>query len=58
MQTLLEYLENAERGEKVKLAEKLGISKENLNHRIKNGWRVGKLNGKKVVYNPKQVNKI
>ena len=58
MQTLEEYLKDSKRGDKLKLAEKMGISKENLHHRVISGWRVGKLNGKKVVYNPKQFNQI
>lgn len=55
MQTLREYFKGCEHGERVRLAKKVGITKEALYERTKNGWRVGKVNGKKAMYNPKQV---
>lgn len=41
-----------------KLAKETGVSQPNISYRVKQGWCIGKLDGKMVMYNPAQVTEI
>ena len=52
------FLLLAEIGNVAQFAEEQGITTQGMHRRIKAGWKFGVLDGTRVMYNPKHIDKL